>query len=413
MAQGTAIDNDFFERDWSTPSAAERARVLGATDLASYGIDTSAVSLAGQPLPWRDDVTLYRIGSAWEPRNLYFYVLARPDGQVVALRGVADPIHALNRDYPPELSADTVEAYLWFFGFFVRGEGGPFLLVESPDDTFVPKSGFEGATLNPGYSSVAQTFRPISCLSSGEASGFLCSGIVYYSNAVFEAVFSVAPNGEVTMVDDSPRAADLPVMINAPIAVEEVPDFRPDGRVSSAFEAPDAFLRALRDTRDYEWSGENNLVVAGVAAALLGECRSDLPPELRATLTDISHFALFDLLEGADPDLQPNADGTVADNSVLGLGRQLVADLDCATEAEELGFAISFARIKHYSGSRFLPGCTLAYSSARCVCLLDAASTSMPELLDQRFDRSQVVAFFENQRYPGFATLYTCGGFPE
>ena len=66
--------------------------------------------------------------------------------------------------------------------------------------------------------SIEGTVREASYEGKDDAGNWMCDAVVYYSNALFIANFSVQPSGMIEMLDDEPIAADLPIKIDAPVA---------------------------------------------------------------------------------------------------------------------------------------------------------------------------------------------------
>jgi hypothetical protein len=246
----------------------------------------------------------------------------------------------------------------------------------------------------------------------GEETGFLCSAAVYYSNAVFEVAYQIDTDGTVAMMGDQPLASDLPVRINAPIAISEVSNFLAVGSptVDSPWYIP--VLDDLESGTLYDWTADNNLFVGGLAAALVGTCRSELPAGHLRAMSDISHIALATSFGyDGDANVVPTPNRESAPTSILGLGQIAIAELDCATQAEDMAFNIMFNRLTAYSQSPFMAGCTSQYATAACTCLLDASAIALPEMVTLPYDYGLIESLFEINSGTGFAILYSCGRF--
>ena len=98
-----------------------------------------------------------------------------------------------------------------FFCFFVRGEEGPFLISEDVNDPLLPE--MDEATKN----AFANVLRPASFEGRDEKGNFRCDAVVFYSNALFLANFSVQPSGMIEMLDDEPILPDIPVRVDQPV----------------------------------------------------------------------------------------------------------------------------------------------------------------------------------------------------
>lgn len=209
--QNTPASNGIFRYPWRTANAELRQLIaqLGRID-GKYPIYNDT-TIAVTSLPFFDHVALLYIrDSRWKPESLSVYFLIDKKGALYRLSGSSEPIHTVNAAVPPILTEHTVRDYIWFFGFFVRGEEGPFLVVESTGDTFFPK--------NPDLVKTLQKhIRPIHLTQVNTDGSFSLDAVVYYSNALFRANFKVHKTGVIEMSEDTPLAANLPARINAPL----------------------------------------------------------------------------------------------------------------------------------------------------------------------------------------------------
>ncbi len=164
-------------------------------------------------LPFYDQVVLVRVRDPnWTPKNLNVYYLTL-EGNLFRLNGTSPPIHEVNHAAPVKLTEENILDYLHFFCFFVRGEEGPFLIVESIDNPDMPQE-IDDQT----RAVIEGTIRPATYEGKNDKGEYLCDGVVFYSNALFIANFAVQPGGMIEMLDDEPIAADLPVKVDVPIA---------------------------------------------------------------------------------------------------------------------------------------------------------------------------------------------------
>ncbi|MEM7618557.1 MAG: hypothetical protein AAF244_04135 [Pseudomonadota bacterium] len=178
-----------------------------------YSVSPQTTEVGWRPLPFYEQVALIRVKDpAWTPRNLFIYYLT-DQGNLYWLNGTSPPIHEVNAKAPIKITDDNVLDYLRFFCFFVRGEEGPFLIAESMEDTYVPKQLDDKTRMV-----IEGTVREASFESTDDKGNRMCDAVVYYSNALFIANFSVQPGGMIEMLDDEPIAADLPVKIDAPVS---------------------------------------------------------------------------------------------------------------------------------------------------------------------------------------------------
>jgi ankyrin repeat protein len=188
----------------------------------SYRISESSTRIEIASLPWYEGVRLIRLRDpSWSLPDLEIFFLIFDDHRLYRLNGTSPPIHEVNTKAPLRLSAQNVLDYLFYFCFFVRGQEGPFYLLDSLEDPRL-QSLWENRERDPALSSAAVVVE--ACVRSPEFLGvdengqFRASGVVFYSNAIFTADFAVQPSGMVEMLDDEPVATDLPFRIEAPIA---------------------------------------------------------------------------------------------------------------------------------------------------------------------------------------------------
>jgi len=167
-------------------------RVGWIDDTAVIDPDTSVVEVLR--LRWWDRVELITAcDPAWSG-EMSFAAWMRHD-HLYRLTGESPPIHLMNKIQKPRIDADTVLSYLSFFCFFVRGEDGPFSIVQSAKDPHVPKGVLSR--------DVARNLRPAKILAERE-DGFHCEAVVWYGNQLFLSTFVVMPSGMVKMIDDHP-----------------------------------------------------------------------------------------------------------------------------------------------------------------------------------------------------------------
>lgn len=211
IRQSSSATNGVFSYPWRTADAATRQLVtrLGRID-GKYPIDADTI-VAVASLPFYDRIEMiYVKNTSWQPASLAIYFLVDRNRNLYRLTGISEPIHAVNAATPPVLNEHTVRDYLWFFSFFVRGEDGPFLIVENMTDTYVPKTSGVASTID-------KHIHPIRLLQANADGSFELDAVVYYSNAVFSARFKILKSGMMEMLDDTPLAANLSAKVDAPL----------------------------------------------------------------------------------------------------------------------------------------------------------------------------------------------------
>lgn len=165
--------------------------------------------------------------SRWQPDTVALYWLEGPDG-VYRLNGVAPPVHEVNAKSDQHITEHMAIGYMIFFCFFVRGDDGPFLILASLEDPYLPpalrQAGGSEAESEAGRLLAARYQSPR--YHGVDAEGRLrYSATLMYSDAIFVADFLVHPGGMVEMIDDSTVLAGLPCRIDAPITLSR--EFQP------------------------------------------------------------------------------------------------------------------------------------------------------------------------------------------
>lgn len=178
-----------------------------------YRTSPASTRVAWRTLPFYETVALIRVQDPnWVNKNMVIYYLT-DQGNLFRLNGTSPPIHEVNNKAPIKINEDNVLEYLKFFCFFVRGDEGPFYIAEDMSDANLPDD-MDGTT----RSVIEGTVRPSSFEGMNEQGHFLCDAVVYYSNALFIANFSVQSSGMIEMLNDEPIAGDLSTRVNKPIA---------------------------------------------------------------------------------------------------------------------------------------------------------------------------------------------------
>ncbi len=204
-----------YQDGWNSVSGDELKGFLGQVNPidGKYKCSEASTLVEWRALPFYEKVVLIRIrDDNWAPGNLVLYYLA-DQGQLFRLNGTSPPIHEVNANAPIKLNEYIILDYLRFFCFFVRGEEGPFLIAESMDDPYLPKNMDEKTK-----AVIEGSIRPAAYDGKNEKGHHLANAVVFYSNAMFIAHFSIQETGLIEMLDDELLAGDLPTKIDAPIA---------------------------------------------------------------------------------------------------------------------------------------------------------------------------------------------------
>lgn len=209
-----------------TGSPAMKARLREGTWRAEHDAD---VVLHSMTLPFYPGHRLVMATCAhWKPESTALYWLVGADS-TYRLNGVSPPIHEANAKIGQRITEETALAYLFFFCFFVRGEEGPFAVVTSLDDPYLPAALRHASD---PYGDTSEERRLLALRHQSpryhgmEESGYLrCSAMMFYSNAMFIADLLVQPGGMVEMKNDTPVMADLSCRVDAPLTLAK--EFQP------------------------------------------------------------------------------------------------------------------------------------------------------------------------------------------
>jgi hypothetical protein len=203
---------------WSTlaDDAPERA-ALRANEAISALVPEGAQGSC-RPLAFYPSHRLLRFFKAGDGAELGLFLVS--DGEnIIHLNGSSPPIHELNKRVSLDLNADDALAYLAFFCFFVRGEEGPFMVVDRLDDPLLP--GYLGAPESGEEREksevIARLYRPAELFGSDDEGRHRASAMVYYSNVIFVSDFLIGRDGSIDMLDDEPLVEKLPHKIAATI----------------------------------------------------------------------------------------------------------------------------------------------------------------------------------------------------
>lgn len=174
------------------------------------------------PLP--DEVRLLRRDVSCYPRHELLrvrlegprgvresYLLYAPDDPV-PLDWTSTPIHELNPRALLIKNAADAEEYLRFFCFAIAGDEGRFFITERVEDLHLQP----GAELDEATGArLREALHPVRLAEPAEDDEpwqYRFEAPVLYGDALFESTFLVDQSGQVVMVDDTPIAAELPVV---------------------------------------------------------------------------------------------------------------------------------------------------------------------------------------------------------
>ncbi len=184
-------------------------------------IDLATTQVRDRALPFYNAARLVElVDLGWERKNLRLFFLI-DNQEVYRLDGSSLPILTLNEKASISLTDENVGFYVSFFCFFLRSEGGPFLILDSLDNPYIPAEALDWldeAALEAGQLGLRRLFRAPRLFGRSENGDWRFCALVYYDNAVFAADFLVQRAGEIKMETDRPIIANLRCRVNAPIS---------------------------------------------------------------------------------------------------------------------------------------------------------------------------------------------------
>jgi AAA+ superfamily predicted ATPase len=193
--------------DW--PEALAR-KVMAEVVVAPDPVQLASLEVKGQaaPLPFYKHWQLVVLHSTHHglesgpPTEMEdVYALWRDADEPLLLDGTSAPIYVANDDESLQLTTEGTPDYIRFFCFAVRADDEAFILYEEP---------IENTEADP---ETKQAARPLTPKGSDADGNRLFEATVVYAGTAFRAVFSVPPNGAVTMVEDEPLAVTLPAAV--------------------------------------------------------------------------------------------------------------------------------------------------------------------------------------------------------
>lgn len=208
--------------DWQSPSAELRAELERLLDPWKIDAQAATLRIADPGFHRR-----YRLLELTEPGPTGWrrsYAMIAPfetalEEPVVALDGTSPPIHRVNA-LPGEFQANeqSVDAYLAFFCWAVQGEEGSFLIpasLRSLPWRRAPEAGIMAVLeqdFDWGFHPVSEDDDATLGLPARVPGEHRRRVLIAYSNALFEALLAVKPDGMVDMLGDTPRIAELPIL---------------------------------------------------------------------------------------------------------------------------------------------------------------------------------------------------------
>ena len=134
-------------------------------------------------------------------------LLLRGRSDTYWLDGQARPIHVVNALESLELTESTVLDYVRYFLFAMRGDQGPFVLIESPDEITAIDAAATANEADPAsLESIRGLWVPLRLEGRTQDDRFAVQATVAYADGLYASTFAVQTDGEIEMRDDRPLA---------------------------------------------------------------------------------------------------------------------------------------------------------------------------------------------------------------
>ena len=166
-------------------------------------------------------------------------------GQALWMNGASSPIHDTNEAESLALTDATVSDYLRFFLFFVMGDEGPFVLLESgdqiePADEFADQTDDDVDVLN--LEAARAKARPQLNHGRIDTGKWTIDITLCYGDAVFAAQMEIEPSGSIEMKNDEPIGliGGLSIARYPTHILEPAQDKQPDPELRTAARTTDA-----------------------------------------------------------------------------------------------------------------------------------------------------------------------------
>jgi hypothetical protein len=202
----------FGHYDWQHVDGEELERLLKLVNAIGGKPMANAASarVARSVPPFYGNTQLVMLDDdAWLPETGPLWYLMM-QGQAFPLEGSSAPIHDANEADPIGLTAENCVEYLRFFCYFVHGDEGRFLIVNSLDH-LLDHLAYNGPLDDESRNLIQAAVRPPNLESRNSDGAFEVSATVLYGAALFHARFSINGKGHIVMIDDEVVAAGLPV----------------------------------------------------------------------------------------------------------------------------------------------------------------------------------------------------------
>lgn len=186
----------------------EAATVLDILNPKFEGVDFDPLeaSIMAQKISFYSDYRFFDIADDSVNPPLQRFVLWKNQDDHVVLTFSNEPIYALNKSLPIQLSEDNITEYVRFFFTYVRGRHGRFIIAESVDDIHWREDPPPSAR-----KAMGQMIEPITLEKSHEGIYNLVACMVF-KDSLFKSKVKVDSQGFVSLSDEELLVEDMPVL---------------------------------------------------------------------------------------------------------------------------------------------------------------------------------------------------------
>lgn len=134
------------------------------------------------------------------------FVIHSPEKAVV-VDFTNEPIYALNKSVPIQLSEENIAEYIRFFFTYVRGRHGRFLIAESVDDIQWKEEPPPAAR-----KAIGKMLSPVTLKKIGEDGTYHMEACMMFKDSLFKSDVNVKPDGLVSLENEELLIEDMPVL---------------------------------------------------------------------------------------------------------------------------------------------------------------------------------------------------------
>lgn len=192
---------------WKALELEEEQRLSEEIGKILKGMNENAEKLTFRKwkLPFYENATLFYVETFGKPKRFSFFVEHEKDKYM--LNGQGGLIHHMNEVLGVNVTLENVLDYLFFFSSNIRGEDGPFFIIDELKDiqwTEEPETDI--------FRFLEDQIQPPEILPSDENDNqFIIRANVIYGTTFYRTTFGVTTGGEVEMIEDEPLCANLAI----------------------------------------------------------------------------------------------------------------------------------------------------------------------------------------------------------